>query len=436
MRASSSPKPPRRRTTRRRTKHAAVVPTHTRHTADAKCGQIDESHKEAPRELRAHGPLGVRAHAARATPLARTAASDRLAAQMDDIPDSRRAHQSTVLPLDTRQSGSAHALADPSPGCEHELWRFTSDAVVTGRASGSDDQEHATNRLLDAPAASCSSRRSRSRHRARHVHHAPAVPRLPRCCSVTKRATRQQWSPHRHRPLRTQAAGSAAAANTRPNTNPGRRGMRDKTRDSPQAQRCARKVHPPVCLGRRLARWRAKPGRAGLCLAPEVIDRPGAQCPFHEGSAVWTPPAARAAASASTSPSTRAGASATLPERRRTRSERGDGDGSVQVFLERRFASRGRLLLGPGPLAGAREFGPGEHPTNGVAWGEPSGLLGARCAAGALAGEAECSGLCVDAGWVEVSGEALGSGGRSRRVPTGRAIGERRVVVLVGSADG
>jgi hypothetical protein len=115
------------------------VPTHTRHTADEECGQIDKSHKEALRELRAHGPLGVRAQAARATPLARIAASARLAAQMDDIPYSRRAHQSTVLPLDTRQSGSAHVLADPSPGCEHELRRFTSDAPVMGRASGSDE---------------------------------------------------------------------------------------------------------------------------------------------------------------------------------------------------------------------------------------------------------------------------------------------------------
>lgn len=182
---------------------------------------------------------------ARATPLARTAASDRLAAQMDDIPYSRRAHQPTVLPLDTRQSGSAHVLADPSPGCEHELWRFTSDAVVMGRASGSDDQEHATNRLLDAPAASGSSRRSRSRPRARHVHHAPASssPTALLLCEQTSHlpavvatSTATAFGPR--------AAGSAAAANTRPNTNPGRRGMRDKRPEIRQWQVWSRSRSP------------------------------------------------------------------------------------------------------------------------------------------------------------------------------------------------
>jgi hypothetical protein len=56
-------------------------------------------------------------------------------------------------------------------------------------------------------------------------------------------------------------------------------------------------------------------------------------CWIHESSAVWAPPAARAAASASTRPSTRAGASASLPERRRCRS----GEAS----------SRSLLALGP-----------------------------------------------------------------------------------------
>ena len=88
---------------------------------------------------------------------------------------------------------------------------------------------HATNRLLDAPAASCSSRRSRSRRRARHVHHAPAgsSPTALLLCDQTSHlpavvatSTATAFGPR--------AAGSAAPANTRPNTNPGRRGMRDK----------------------------------------------------------------------------------------------------------------------------------------------------------------------------------------------------------------
>ena len=56
---------------------------------------------------------------------------------------------------------------------------------------------------------------------------------------------------------------------------------------------------------------------------------PNSHCPLHQGSAVWTPPAARAAASASTRPSTRAGASATLPERRQTGSEQSRGRGRI-----------------------------------------------------------------------------------------------------------
>ena len=54
------------------------------------------------------------------------------------------------------------------------------------------------------PAGGCapgSSQGRRNRSRARDLHHAWRVGRRPRCCSVTERATCQQWSPHRQRPL-------------------------------------------------------------------------------------------------------------------------------------------------------------------------------------------------------------------------------------------
>jgi hypothetical protein len=59
----------------------------------------------------------------------------------------------------------------------------------------------ATNWLLDALAASGSSRRSRSRPPARDVNRAWRARRRPRCCSVTQRAICHQRSTRRQRPL-------------------------------------------------------------------------------------------------------------------------------------------------------------------------------------------------------------------------------------------
>lgn len=76
----------------------------------------------------------------------------------------------------------------------------------------------ATNRLRDAPAASGSSRRTKADVGARDLHHAWRVGRRPRCCSVSKRVTCQQCSPHRQRPLADKrgSGGSLPALVMRP----------------------------------------------------------------------------------------------------------------------------------------------------------------------------------------------------------------------------
>ena len=117
------------------------MPTRTRHTADEKVW----SNRQVPQgalRLRAHGPLGVCAQAARTMPLA----THHAPARATTSPLGWRTSPTRGEPinqlfrlLDKRQSGSAHVLADASPGCEHELCRFASDAVVMARASGSDE---------------------------------------------------------------------------------------------------------------------------------------------------------------------------------------------------------------------------------------------------------------------------------------------------------
>jgi hypothetical protein len=99
------------------------------------------------------------------------------------------------------------------------------------------------------------------------------------------------------------------------------------------------------------------------------------------------------------------------------------------VRLEGGFCSDPRRLLEPASS--------GQASTEPTAW--PGGAirsLGRTVRCGAARGEANVPLWCVNAGRVEASDEALGGDEQARRVPTGTAIGARRVILLVGPADG